>query len=148
MVIGGERCLDFSVREKPWLAVLLQCCSATLAGADPEVEKKFRAVLAVPAEVAVFAQIDRRVEDSGQDPAVLEKVVSRRWIGGAVGQGPLHRKPGDEVFRAEDSGGGEPGEWCGSRRSRAIVCSLILHCRSPLKVVLGIREVYRVLCHF
>jgi hypothetical protein len=82
VVIGGEWCLDLDVREKPWLAVLLQRCSATLPGAAPEVEKKFRAVLAVPAEVAVFAQIDRRVEDSGQDPAVLEKVVSRRWLVG------------------------------------------------------------------
>ena len=122
--------------DSPAKNVVSRC--AALAGVVPEVEKKFRAVLAVPAEVAVLAQIDRRVEECGQDPAVLEKVVSRRWLGGAVGQGALRRKPGDEIFRAEDSGGGELGEWCGSRQSRAIVCSLILHCRSPLKVVLGI----------
>ena len=84
------------------LAIQLQRRSATLAGAAPEVEEKFRAVLAVPTEVAVFAQIDFRVEDSGQDPAVLEKVVSRRWLDGAVGQGSLRRKPRDESVRGND----------------------------------------------
>ena len=44
------------------------------------------AVLEVTAEVAVLAETDFRVEDSGQDQAVLEKVVSQRWLGGAVGQ--------------------------------------------------------------
>ena len=84
------------------LAIQLQRRSATLAGAAPEVEEKFRAVPAIATKVTVFAQIDFRVEDSGQDPAVLEKVVSRRWLDGAVGQGSLRRKPRDESVRGND----------------------------------------------
>ena len=108
---AGVDYLYFDVREKPWLAILLQRCSSALAGVAPEVEKKFRAVLAVIAEVAVFAQIDLRVEDSGQDPTVLEEIVSRRWLDGAVRQGPLRRKPRDDSVRGNDRGGGKSGEF-------------------------------------
>jgi len=65
MMIGGHWRLDFSVREKTELEILLQLRSTTLARVVPEVEKKTRAVLEGTTKIAVLAQVDARVEDSG-----------------------------------------------------------------------------------
>jgi|HubBroStandDraft_4_1064222.scaffolds.fasta_scaffold26209_2 hypothetical protein len=40
-----------------------------------------------------------RIEDSREDPGVLEEVVPRWRLGGAVGQGSFCGQPRDEVFR-------------------------------------------------
>src|ERR1017187_5543148 len=114
MMVRGDWRFDFGVREKTELAVPFRRGSVTLAGVTPEVDEKIRVVLGVAPEIVVPAQIDLRVEYSG--------------LGGAVSQGPFGGQPGDEVFRAEDSGGGESGEWCGFPRIRPIVCSLDAHC--------------------
>ena len=76
-------------------------------GICPEVEKEACAVLEGTAEVAMLAQIDLRIEDSREDPGVLEEVVPRRRLGGAVGQGSFCGQPRDEVFRIDDGGGGK-----------------------------------------
>src|SRR5438874_4561012 len=112
MVIGGHRRLDFDVREHPKLRVLWQRGSIPSADVAPEVEEKTRAALEGTAEVTVLAQIDSRVENSREDPAVLEKVVSRRRFFRGIGQGALRGQPGNEAFRAEDRGGGKSRE-CG-----------------------------------
>ena len=52
-------------------------------GICPEVEKEACAVLEGTAEVAMLPQIDLRIEDSREDPGVLEEVVPRRRLGGA-----------------------------------------------------------------
>src|SRR6266404_1676472 len=80
MVIGGDRRFDFDIRENTKLRVLLQRGSISLADVSPEVEEKARAVLEAIAEVAVLAQIDFRVENSREYPAVLEKVIGRRAL--------------------------------------------------------------------
>ena len=107
MVICGYRRLDFYVRENTKMRVSLPSNSIPLADVSPEVEEKARAALEATAEVTVFAQIDFRVENSGKNPAVLEKIVCRRWLFGAVGQGTLRGQPRNGAFRADDSGGGE-----------------------------------------
>jgi hypothetical protein len=76
----------------------------------------------------VLAQIDFRVENSGENPAVLEKVISPRRLFGAVGQGALRGQPGNEAIRAEDGGGGVAGARFGLLKIRPIVCSLTVHC--------------------
>ena len=113
MVIGGHRRLDFDVREHPKLRVLWQRGSIPSADVAPEVEEKTRAALEGTAKVTVLAQIDSRVENSREDPAVLEKVVSRRRFFRGIGQGALRGQPGNEAFRAEDRGGGKSRE-CGN----------------------------------
>jgi hypothetical protein len=75
MVIGGDRRLDFDVRENTKLRVLWQRGSIPFADVSPEVEEKARAALQGTAEVTVLAQIDIRVENSREYPAVLEKVI-------------------------------------------------------------------------
>jgi hypothetical protein len=64
------------------------------------------------AEVAMLAQIDLRIEDSREDPGVLEEVVPRRRLGGAVGQGSFCGQPRDEVFRIDDGGGRKARPCC------------------------------------
>src|ERR1700722_6645535 len=99
----------------------------TLAGVVPEFEEKFRFAFAVASEVAVLAQIDLRVEDSRQNPAVLEKVVPRWRLGGAVGEGGCRPQPRYETSGSRDSGGGESGAWGGSGQIHALICSLTMH---------------------
>src|ERR1035441_540499 len=111
MMVRGDWRIDFGVREKTELAVPFRRGSVTLAGVTPEVDEKIRVVLGVAPEIVVRAQIDLRVEYSGHDPVVLEKVVSHRWLGGAVSQGAFRGQAGDEGFRAQESGAGESGEW-------------------------------------
>src|SRR5208337_118826 len=112
MVIGGYWRLDFDVRQNTKLRVSVQRGSIPLADVSPEVEEKARAVLEGTAEVTVLALIDFRVENSRENPAVLEKVICRRWLLGAIGQGALRRQPRNEASRAEDSGGRKSRE-CG-----------------------------------
>src|ERR1700677_3417869 len=107
MAISGQRWFDFDIREKAWLVVLLLRGPATRAGTFPEIKKKARIFFEATTKIAVLTQIDLRVEDSGEDPAILEKIVSRRRFGGAVGQGSLGGQPGDEAFRADDGRGGK-----------------------------------------
>jgi hypothetical protein len=46
-------------------------------------------------------------EDSREGPGVLEEVVPRRRLGGAVGQGAFYGQPRDEVLGIDDGGGGK-----------------------------------------
>ncbi len=70
----------------------------TLTSAVPESRRKPTSSLKQLPKVAVLAQIDARFEDSWEDPVVLEKVVSRRRFGGAVGQRTFRGSQGTRWF--------------------------------------------------
>ena len=50
-----------------------------------------------------------RVEDSREDPGVLEEVVSCWWLNGAVCQVAFRSEPRDEILGVNNRGGGEAG---------------------------------------
>ena len=109
MMIGRHRRPQLVVCKESELAVSFERQSISSSGICPEVEKEARAVLEGTAEVAMLAQIDLRIEDSGKDPGVLEEVVLGRRLGGGVGQGPFRGEPRDELIGIDDSGCGKAG---------------------------------------
>lgn len=55
----------------------------------------------------MLALTDLRMDDSREDPGVLEEVVPSRGLGRDVAQGSFCREPRDEVFGIDDGGCGK-----------------------------------------
>src|SRR3989442_1051337 len=69
----------------------------------PELKRRSGMIANRRTEIVVVALVNLEIEDLRQDPAVLEEVISGRWVLGRVRKRALSRQPRYTAHRVNES---------------------------------------------